>query len=93
MGWQGTLPSALGTCFPVPFETSLRTIARKEGWEPETFMAPFLSNIGWMEHPGTRLRLQPDEEHRRGCVVQIVCAGDPSMLFEGVCQQDSVVAC
>ena len=64
---------------PVPFETSLRTIARKEGWEPETFMAPFLSNIGWMENPGTRLRLQPDEEHRRGCVVQVVCAGDPSM--------------
>ena len=64
---------------PVPFEVSLRTIARKEGWEPETFMAPILSNIGWMEHPGTRLRLQPDEEHRRGCVVQIVCAGDPSM--------------
>lgn len=36
---------------PVPFEVSLRTIARKEGWEPETFMAPILSNIGWMEHP------------------------------------------
>ena len=36
---------------PVPFEVSLRTIARKEGCEPETFMAPILSNIGWMEHP------------------------------------------
>ncbi|CAL1137511.1 unnamed protein product [Cladocopium goreaui] len=24
---------------PVPFEVSLKTIARKEGWEPETFMA------------------------------------------------------
>ncbi|CAL1139590.1 unnamed protein product, partial [Cladocopium goreaui] len=58
---------------PAPFGVSLRTIARKEGWEPETFMAPILSNIG------TRLRLQPDEEHQRGCVVQIVCAGDPSM--------------
>lgn len=64
---------------PVPFEASLRTICRKEGWEPETLMAPFLSNIGWMEHPSTRLRLPPDEEHRRGCIVQIVCAGDPSM--------------
>ena len=36
---------------PAPFGVSLRTIARKEGWEPETFMAPILSNIGWMEHP------------------------------------------
>ncbi|CAL1145646.1 unnamed protein product [Cladocopium goreaui] len=46
----------------------------------EVLPAPFgvsLRTIARKE--GTRLRLQPDEEHQRGCVVQIVCAGDPSM--------------
>ena len=42
-------------------------------------MAPFLGNIGWTESPGVRLRLREDEEHKRSCVVQVVCAGEPSM--------------
>ena len=67
------------TLLPKPFEISLRAVARKEGWETETLMAPFLGNIGWMESPGVRLRLREDEEHKRSCVVQVVCAGEPSM--------------
>ena len=67
------------TLLPKPFEISLRAVARKEGWETETLMAPFLGNIGWMESPGVRLRLHEDEERTRSCVVQVVCAGEPSM--------------
>ena len=67
------------TLLPKPFEISLRAVARKEGWETETLMAPFLGNIGWMENPGVRLRLHEDEERTRSCVVQVVCAGEPSM--------------
>ena len=67
------------TLLPKPFEISLRAVARKEGWETETLMAPFLGNIGWMESPGVRLRLREDEEQKRSCVVQVVCAGEPSM--------------
>ena len=67
------------TLLPQPFEISLSAVARKEGWETETLMAPFLGNIGWMESPGVRLRLHEDEERTRSCVVQVVCAGEPSM--------------
>ena len=53
--------------------------ARKVGSLRHSWRRSSATLVGWSIHAGTRIRLQPDEEHRRGCVVQIVCAGDPSM--------------
>ena len=78
--WHQTLPSELEKCCPCLSKSAWEPLpARKVGSLRHSWRRSSATLVGWSIHAGTRLRLQPDEEHQRGCVVQIVCAGDPSM--------------
>ena len=78
--WHQTLPSELEKCCPCLSKSAWEPLpARKVGSLRHSWRRSSATLVGWSIHAGTRLRLQPDEEHQRGCVVQIVCASDPSM--------------
>ena len=64
---------------PTPFRLAITTVAKREGWNTEALLAGIVSNCGWLEAPGTRLRIEPTETWSRAPITQVMLAGDPSM--------------
>ena len=64
---------------PTPFRLAITTVAKREGWNAEALLACIVSNSGWLEAPGTRLKIEPSETWSRAPITQVMLAGDPSM--------------
>lgn len=64
---------------PTPFRLAITTVAKREGWNAEALLACIVSNCGWLEAPGTRLKVEPNETWSRAPITQVMLAGDPSM--------------
>ena len=63
---------------PTPFRHAINTVALREGWQPECLLQEILTNIGWLEHHRTRLKLTLEEEHARSPNIPHFMGGDPS---------------
>lgn len=64
---------------PAPFRVAIQTVALHEGWPPEFLWLAICSNIGWLEHHGTRLKAHANEEHERTANYAIMVGGDPTI--------------
>ena len=61
----GSTPCSICHLVPAPFRIALQAVALHEGWPVEFLLLAVCSNVGWLEHVETRLRVRMDEQHER----------------------------
>ena len=64
---------------PIPFAVAIQTVSLAEGWPPEALAIAIGSNVGWLEHHGTRLKQRRNDAHSRGQNIGFFQGMDPSM--------------
>ena len=64
---------------PYPFRVAIQTVALSEGWPAEGLALAVASNVGWLEHPATRIRQRVADEHQRSPNIGIFHGMDPSL--------------
>ncbi len=64
---------------PIPFSLAIQTVASAEGWPAEALAIAIGSNVGWLEHHGTRLKQKQNDDHSRGQNIPFFQGMDPSL--------------
>ena len=74
---------------PAPFRVAIQVVALAEGWPHEALLLAIVSNVGWLEHPETRLKVRARDVHSRTPNFPIFIGGDPSIRKSSLKQYTS----
>jgi hypothetical protein len=64
---------------PMPFKVAIQTVALSEGWPTEGLALAIASNVGWLEHPQTRIKQRSTDDHHRSANIGFFHGMDPSL--------------